>query len=84
MTLGYGPWFVKEHPISDPARQLISKLLNSDPAARWSIEEVLQSPWYSPNNPNSPSKPSNPSNPPSGLLVSHSLSHCYLKVYMYS
>ena len=42
---GYGPHFPASIPCSDSAKDLIAKLLQMDPAKRWSAEEALQHPW---------------------------------------
>jgi calcium-dependent protein kinase len=41
----YGAWFPKALPVSDSARDLISKLLVTNPAERLTASEVLQHPW---------------------------------------
>jgi len=42
---GYGPWFPKKMPISDDARDLMAKLMESDTAKRLSAKEALQHPF---------------------------------------
>jgi serine/threonine protein kinase len=42
---GEGPWFPKDRLPSEPARDLIAKLLVKDPAMRLTFDEVLQHPW---------------------------------------
>jgi len=42
---GYGPYFPASMPISASARDLISKLLQSDSAKRLTAEEALSHPW---------------------------------------
>merc|ERR1712048_1424865 len=39
---GYGPWFPKKMPISEDARDLMAKLMESDTAKRLSAKEALQ------------------------------------------
>eukprot|EP00457_Paulinella_chromatophora_P001570 gb/GEZN01001572.1/.p1 GENE.gb/GEZN01001572.1/~~gb/GEZN01001572.1/.p1 ORF type:complete len:895 (+),score=151.44 gb/GEZN01001572.1/:97-2781(+) len=42
---GFGPWFNAEVPVSESARNLITKLLVLDPAQRLTAKEALQHPW---------------------------------------
>lgn len=42
---GYGPWFPEKRPISESARDLISKLLVPDVAKRLTAKEALRHPW---------------------------------------
>ena len=42
---GYGPHFPSAIPCSDSAKDLISKLLQMDPAKRWTAAEALEHPW---------------------------------------
>lgn len=42
---GYGPWFPRAIPVSDSAKDLIGKLLDSDVATRLTAEEALLHPW---------------------------------------
>jgi len=42
---GYGPWFPKKMPVSAEARDLLSKMMDSDTARRFSAKEALQHPW---------------------------------------
>lgn len=42
---GYGPWFPTNKPVTDSAKDLISKMLVLDSAARLSAREVLDHPW---------------------------------------
>ena len=42
---GYGPHFPQAIPCSDSAKDLISKLLQMDPAQRWTAAEALEHPW---------------------------------------
>ena len=42
---GYGPHFPEAIPCSDSAKDLISKLLQMDPAKRWTASEALEHPW---------------------------------------
>jgi calcium-dependent protein kinase len=44
---GFGPWFPAAQQISKEARDLISKLLESDPAVRLTATEALEHPWFS-------------------------------------
>ena len=37
--------FPEQTPISDPARDLITKILNNDPAKRPTIEDIMQHEW---------------------------------------
>ena len=42
---GFGPWFSKELKMSEEAQDLLSKLLHSDTAQRFTAKEALQHPW---------------------------------------
>jgi len=42
---GYGPWFPKKMPVSAEARDLLSKMMDSDTASRLTAKEALQHPW---------------------------------------
>lgn len=42
---GYGPWFPSHIPISESARELISKLLEAKPRKRYSAHEALNHEW---------------------------------------
>jgi calcium-dependent protein kinase len=42
---GYGPWFKNDIRVSDSAKDLISKLLKTDVAARLTATEALEHPW---------------------------------------
>ena len=42
---GYGPWFPRKMPVSDEARDFMSKLMDSDRAKRITAKEALQHPW---------------------------------------
>ena len=42
---GYGPWFNSSINVSDSAKDLIAKLLNSDVTARPTAQEALVHPW---------------------------------------
>jgi len=42
---GYGPWFPKKMPVSEEARDLMSKLMEMDTSKRFTAKEALQHPW---------------------------------------
>jgi len=42
---GYGPFFPQDIPCSESAKDLISKLLKTDVAERYTAEEALSHPW---------------------------------------
>jgi len=42
---GYGPWFPESKPISDAAKDLLGKMLDSDHAKRITAAEVLEHEW---------------------------------------
>lgn len=42
---GYGAWFPATIPVSDPAKDLIKKLLETDPALRLTASEALEHEW---------------------------------------
>jgi len=42
---GYGPWFPKKMPVSEGARDLMSKLMEMDTSKRFTAKEALQHPW---------------------------------------
>lgn len=42
---GYGPWFKNDIRVSDAAKDLITKLLKTDVAARPTATEALEHPW---------------------------------------
>jgi calcium-dependent protein kinase len=44
---GWGPWFPSSINVSENAKDLISKLLDSDPAVRLTAHEALEHPWFS-------------------------------------
>lgn len=43
---GYGPYFPASIKVSDKARDLLGKLLHSDPAIRLTANEALSHPWF--------------------------------------
>lgn len=42
---GFGAWFPQQFPRSDSAKDLMTKLLKSDPAERLTANEALRHPW---------------------------------------
>jgi len=44
---GYGPWFPANMPVSDAAKDLMSRMLVLDQAKRITADEILEHPWIS-------------------------------------
>ena len=42
---GYGPWFPKKIPVSEEARDLMARLIETDASKRLSAKEASQHPW---------------------------------------
>jgi len=42
---GYGPWFPAKQEISESAKDLITRCLETDPVKRYSATEALEHPW---------------------------------------
>jgi len=42
---GYGPWFPESKPVSDAAKDLLARMLDSDHAKRITADEVLKHEW---------------------------------------
>eukprot|EP00486_Rosalina_sp_Unknown_P011728 CAMPEP_0201577698 /NCGR_PEP_ID=MMETSP0190_2-20130828/24183_1 /ASSEMBLY_ACC=CAM_ASM_000263 /TAXON_ID=37353 /ORGANISM="Rosalina sp." /LENGTH=361 /DNA_ID=CAMNT_0048009999 /DNA_START=633 /DNA_END=1718 /DNA_ORIENTATION=- len=42
---GYGPWFPKKMPVSDEAKDLMARLMESDTSKRLTAKEALQHSW---------------------------------------